>query len=259
MRKISRATLGAIGAMLVFAASANASIVFPDGNITKEAAGTAPVTVNYTPPPVATEGPLMGPAICLPPPGSSFPVGTTTVNCNGTVMGFGICIPIDPMNPGAGCTPIPLPMPTSGSFNVTVAAGRGPDLAVADKALETSGDDAVVFYDLPAATDPSGVEPGSVACTPGSGSSFPVGATKVTCTAKDLLGNASSSAFTVDVVKKASAGGTGTGSSAKPEPVAFSAGSGTISGSYAYVPLACPATSSVDCAGTLALTASSNA
>jgi hypothetical protein len=257
MTKVLRATLGAIGVMLVFAGSANASIIFPDGDIAKEAAGNAPVAVSYAMPSSATEGPLMGPAMCNPMSGSTFPVGPTTVACTGTAMATGICIPIDPTNPSLGCIPMMIPVPTGGTFTVTITPGQGPDLAVGDKTVETSGDSSVVAYDLPATTDPSGVEPGSVACTPGSGSSFPIGATKVTCTAKDLLGNASSAAFTVNVVKKAST--SDTGSSGKPEPVAFSAGSGTVSGNYAYVPLSCPAKSSVDCAGTLALTASSNA
>ncbi|HEX8856664.1 MAG TPA: HYR domain-containing protein [Thermoleophilaceae bacterium] len=249
MRKISRATLGAIAALLVFAASANASIIFPDGDITKETgpSGLA-VPVSYTLPTTSTEGPLIGPATCTPVPGATFVVGTTPVSCIGLVM-QPCSVIVDPTCIGGFKFLSP-----NGTFTVTVTPGQGPALPVSDKTVETNGDNAVIFYDLPAATDPSGVEPGSVACTPGSGSTFPVGATKVTCTAKDTVGNASSAAFTVNVVKKATSSGTAT-----PMPVAFTAGNGTVSGNYAYVPLGCPAASSVDCAGTLTLTTSSNA
>src|SRR5207247_10076880 len=39
----------------------------------------------------------------------------------------------------------------------------------------------------------------SVSCTPASGSTFPIGATTVTCTATDVRGNGSTASFTVTV------------------------------------------------------------
>src|SRR5205823_4127301 len=50
----------------------------------------------------------------------------------------------------------------------------------------TSPQGAVVTYTSPTATDESGDNPApSVSCTPTSGSTFPIGTTKVTCTATD--------------------------------------------------------------------------
>jgi hypothetical protein len=57
---------------------------------------------------------------------------------------------------------------------------------------------AVVTFPLPAATDPcSGVT--NVACTPSSGSFFPVGVTTVQCTAADSAGNVARCTFNVTV------------------------------------------------------------
>ena len=62
----------------------------------------------------------------------------------------------------------------------------------------TSAAGAVVTYALPTALDD---RDGAVAvtCAPGSGSTFPLGTTTVTCAATDAAGNSSSSSFTVTV------------------------------------------------------------
>src|SRR5262249_16750315 len=57
---------------------------------------------------------------------------------------------------------------------------------------------AAVTYTDPTATDAVGVT--SLTCAPGSGSTFPVGTTPVTCTATDAAGNTSTSTFSVIVV-----------------------------------------------------------
>ena len=62
-----------------------------------------------------------------------------------------------------------------------------------------SGRGAMVVYPLPTATDDETPDP-VVACDPGPASTFPVGATTVTCTATDAYGNATTHAFTVTVV-----------------------------------------------------------
>jgi X-Pro dipeptidyl-peptidase len=62
---------------------------------------------------------------------------------------------------------------------------------------------AVVSFALPTATDDETPDP-EVKCDPASGTTFPVGATTVTCTATDAYGNASKHAFTVTVVGKGS-------------------------------------------------------
>jgi hypothetical protein len=237
--------------MLVFAATANADIIFPDGNITKEALGNAPATVDWTAPATATEGTLTPPTTCTPSSGAAFAVGTTPVNCTGMVMGT-LCVPIDPMHPELGCIPIPaFPMPVVGGFNVTITPGAGPVLAgLTDRTAETTGESAVVSYDLPTATDPSGVEPGSVACSPGSGSAFPVGSTVVTCGAKDTVGNASSATFRVTVAQKSAPPVI-----VKPKPLALESSKGSVKGKFAYVTVSCPATNPSACAGTLVLNA----
>ena len=48
-------------------------------------------------------------------------------------------------------------------------------------------------------------------CTPASGSTFPIGATTVTCTATDARGNTGSASFTVTVADTTGTGGHGAG------------------------------------------------
>lgn len=61
----------------------------------------------------------------------------------------------------------------------------------------TSPAGAIVSYTV-TATDNSGASP-TIACTPASGGTFPIGATKVSCTASDAAGNSSSGSFAVTV------------------------------------------------------------
>jgi hypothetical protein len=87
-------------------------------------------------------------------------------------------------------------------FTVTVVDTTAPVLTnvPANQMPEaTSPSGAVVTFDLPAATD--AVDPGpSVRCTPGSGSTFPLGTTTVRCTATDAAGNTAYRTFLVTVV-----------------------------------------------------------
>jgi hypothetical protein len=66
----------------------------------------------------------------------------------------------------------------------------------------TAATSAVVTYATPTATDAID-GPVAVTCVPASGSSFGVGATAVTCTAKDTAGNTATAGFTVTVVRDA--------------------------------------------------------
>ncbi|MFO1316648.1 MAG: CARDB domain-containing protein [Burkholderiales bacterium] len=66
----------------------------------------------------------------------------------------------------------------------------------------TAGTSAVVTYATPTATDAVDGSVG-VACVPASGSSFPVGANAVTCTAKDSAGNTATAGFAITVVRDA--------------------------------------------------------
>jgi hypothetical protein len=66
--------------------------------------------------------------------------------------------------------------------------------------VTTYGDSAIVTWSLPTATDDTDPAP-VVACSPDSGSAFPLGTTTVTCTATDASGNQASATFDVTVVR----------------------------------------------------------
>ena len=106
--------------------------------------------------------------ICTPASGSIFPMGTTAVTCKATDSG----------NLTSQC-----------GFQVTVIEGT-PPVVSCPAAIEVEckdGGGAKVQFSATATddTDPSPI----VLCTPPSGSFFPVGITKVTCTAfKDQFG-----------------------------------------------------------------------
>jgi hypothetical protein len=113
---------------------------------------------------------------CSPKPGSFFPRGTTTVNCTATDT-----------SGNTGTT----------SFTVTVnetqppvIASHGPVIAVIPPG-QTCG---VATFTPPLATDACGA---TVVCVPPSGSCFPAGVTKVTCTATNPGGIQASTSFPV--------------------------------------------------------------
>jgi uncharacterized repeat protein (TIGR01451 family) len=116
---------------------------------------------------------------CVPPSGSAFPLGTTTVTCTAT--------------DGSGNT-------DSDSFQVTVEDTEPPSVTVpaditqpTDPGLAT----AVVTYSATASDNAPGV---TLGCVPPSGTAFPIGTTTVTCTATDGAGNATAKSFDVTVV-----------------------------------------------------------
>ena len=112
------------------------------------------------------------------PPGNDFPVGITIVTYTATDV--------------VGRT-------ASDTQQVTVTDGTPPVVATPpDLTVDaTSPAGAVVTYPLPTATDNC---PGvSIACTPPSGTAFPIGTTTVTCTAADAVGGTTSVAFVVHV------------------------------------------------------------
>jgi endo-1,4-beta-xylanase len=121
---------------------------------------------------------VCGAITCNPPPGAFFPKGTTTVTCStavGSTCSFGVEVN-DSQPPTIGCSPdlirvAPPSCPVATSLAVT--------------------------YVGPTATDNC---PGvTTACVPPSGSSFPLGATTVTCTATDTSGNTTTCSFSVTV------------------------------------------------------------
>jgi len=137
----------------------------PD-DITATATGPSGAVVSYT----ATATDLVDGSVavtCTPPSGSTFPLGTTTVNCSAT----------DSRDNTA-----------TGSFDVEVTAepvdpGNPDDIT----AEATSAAGAVVTFDL---GNDGGGRP--ITCSPASGSTFPLGDTVVTCS--------NSATFTVTVV-----------------------------------------------------------
>lgn len=75
-----------------------------------------------------------------------------------------------------------------------------PEFSSLEDQFATATDPAgiAVNYPLPKATDDSGKVP-TVNCIPPPGSTFPVGDTRVTCTARDAAGNVATGTFTVTV------------------------------------------------------------
>jgi|GEM_PF-1313417 len=123
------------------------------------------------------------PVVCTPPSGSSFGLGTTTVNC----------FAYDPAGNAGSC-----------SFTVTVTGGTSCTITCPSNVSQPSdsgGCTAVVTYPDPTTagscgdpnTDPPNPHPWS--CNPPSGSVFPVGTTTVTC-ATDV---GASCSFTVTI------------------------------------------------------------
>jgi len=118
---------------------------------------------------------------CTPSSDSTFKLGTTQVDCEAT--------------DGSGNK-------ASGSFTVEVVDTTAPSLSNVPanmNATATSSSGATVNYTNPTASDAVDPNP-SVTCTPSSGSTFKLGTTTVSCTAKDATGNTSAaSTFTVNV------------------------------------------------------------
>jgi HYR domain-containing protein len=144
-------------------------------------AGQCNATVNYAAP-SASDNCGVPSVVCSPPSGSTFAVGTTTVNCTA----------IDASDRSASC-----------SFTVTVNDTQPPTItcpaditAVAAATCPASLTKAVNFPAPTASDNCPGV---TVVCSPASGSIFPVGTTTVTCTATDRGGNPASCTFAVSV------------------------------------------------------------
>jgi hypothetical protein len=110
--------------------------------------------------------------------GSTFPLGTTTVTVTA--------------KDAAGNT-------STGSFTITVKDTTAPALTVPANivAEATSASGAAVSYPTATATDAVGVT--SLTYSAASGSTFALGATTVTVTAKDAAGNTSTGSFTITV------------------------------------------------------------
>src|SRR5262249_50118304 len=160
---------------LVQVADTTPPVITVPANINAEATGpggaVVPYTVTFTDP-----GGAIASSGCVPPPASTFPLGTTTVTCSAADL--------------AGNT-------ASASFTVSVVDTTPPVLSGLPAGIivgATSPVGAVVSYPTPAAVD--AVDgPVSVSCAPPSGSTFAVGTTPVECSASDAHGNRAAGSF----------------------------------------------------------------
>ena len=153
------------------------SLTLP-ANITTEATSPAGAVVNFT----ATASDIVDGSVailCTPASGTTFGLGTTTVNCSAT----------DSKGNPAG-----------GSFTVTVQDTTPPSLTlpanITTQATSPSG--AVVTYSASATDVVDGAV--TIVCTPASGSTFPLGTTAVNCSATDSLSNTVNGNFSVAIV-----------------------------------------------------------
>ena len=130
-------------------------------------AGLCGAVVNY-PAPTASDNSGMVALNCVPPSGSFFPCGITTVTCTA----------VDRCQNAASCT-----------FRVRVTDdGQPPTIQCPpDLTVTTCSNSAVVIYPVPAVTPTTA----AVTCVPSSGSVFPLGTSVVTCTAVTTCGSVS--------------------------------------------------------------------
>jgi hypothetical protein len=144
---------------------------------TVEATGPGGAKVDF----VATASDVADPrprVSCAPASGSTFPLGATTVRCSAR----------DASGNSA-----------SASFAVTVVDTTAPVLTLPpNRTVQATSTKGVAVTYAASATDlvDGGV---AAACSPASGTVFPVGATTVTCIARDARGNQSSGSFSVTV------------------------------------------------------------
>ncbi len=140
--------------------------------------GSCGAIVNF-PPPVVTDNCPIESAVCSPPSGSTFAIGTTTVTC----------VVTDTSGVQASC-----------SFTVTVNDfERIRIVCPANIVIQAQPGQCspVVTYPTPTVIDNC---PGAtVTCTPASGTRFQLGTTPVTCTAVDVAGVRDTCTFTVTV------------------------------------------------------------
>ncbi len=150
-------------------------VVTVPGNLTAEATGPAGAAATFSA--SATDNSGSVPVSCSPASGSTFALGVTTVTCSAT-------------NAGGQSTK---------SFTVTVRDTMPPVLSLPAPLIAeaTSASGATVSYSASASDLVSGAV--TVACSPASGSTFPLGTTTVNCSASDAAGNTAHGSFTVAV------------------------------------------------------------
>jgi hypothetical protein len=155
-----------------------APVITIPGTMSVYATSAAGAVVNYSV--TATDDVTANPVVtCAPSSGSTFAIGTTTVNCsahdaagNSSAKSFNVIVLVDAIPPV-------LSVPSTITVNATSPAG------------------AAVNYTV-TATDNVTASP-VVTCSPASGSTFVIGTTTVHCRATDVAGNSSTASFNVIV------------------------------------------------------------
>lgn len=141
--------------------------------------GQRPRVVNFPDPQAADNCTGQVQVLCVPPSGSTFPPGTTLINCTA----------VDASGNTASCR-----------FNVTVADSTPPTITCPPNVnmQAPSGQcSAVVNFPAPGlGSSPPGT---LVICAPASGATFPAGITMVTCTATTPAGQTARCSFAVTV------------------------------------------------------------
>ena len=152
--------------------------------VTTSATATGSTAVTYSPAFSATDNCAIKTNYCLPPSGSTFPMGTNTVNC----------ISQDKSGNTANC-----------SFTVTVYDTTRPTISNAVNQTVVQACNGTVSYNMPIAKDNC---PGvTLSCTPASGTTnFTVAGqvttNPVTCTATDTSGNVTNASFNLFVTRR---------------------------------------------------------
>ncbi len=143
-----------------------------------EATGPSGAVAAYTSPTASDLVDGSDPVNCAPASGSTFPVGTTNVNCTSA--------------DAHGNT-------ATASFQISVVDTTAPTITVpANVTADATGPSgASVTYAVSATDLVDGTDP--VACAPASGSTFPLGTTTVNCSSSDAHGNTANASFTVTV------------------------------------------------------------
>jgi hypothetical protein len=162
-----------------FQYDATAPVLTVPSDIVQEATGPSGAAVSFTATAVdGVDGPVA--TSCSSASGSTFPLGHTQVQCTAVDQAG---------NLGTASFDVLVPDTTAPQVDPpanVVAEATGPGGAVATYGAATATD--LVDGPLP------------VACSPASGTTFPLGDTHVVCTATDSTGNVGSSSFDVLVV-----------------------------------------------------------